>query len=76
MSHYNQRNGEDMLPLDVECVSCETENLLLVYLMLGLVAHRAGRELKYDAAAGRVTNDPGANDYLYKEYRKGWVLNG
>ncbi len=45
-------------------------------LMLGLVAHRAGKELKYDSAAGRVTNVSVANDYLHKEYRKGWVLNG
>ncbi len=45
-------------------------------LMLGLAAHRAGKELKYDAKAGRVTNDAIANDYLKKEYRKGWKLNG
>jgi hypothetical protein len=44
--------------------------------MLGLAAHRAGKELKYDPASGRVTNDSVANDYLRKEYRKGWVLNG
>lgn len=45
-------------------------------LMLGLVAHQAGKQLNYDSAAGRVTNDTAANDYLRKEYRKGWVLNG
>jgi predicted dehydrogenase len=45
-------------------------------LMLGLAAHRADTELKYDGAAGRVTNNNAANDYLTKEYRKGWVLNG
>jgi hypothetical protein len=45
-------------------------------LMLGLAAHRAGRELKYDPRAGRVTNYAEANDYLRKEYRKGWVLDG
>ena len=26
--------------------------------------------------AGKGTNDTAANDYLHKEYRKGWVLNG
>ena len=45
-------------------------------LMLGLVAHRAGKKLMYDPEAGRVTNDAAANDYLSKEYRKGWKLNG
>jgi predicted dehydrogenase len=45
-------------------------------LMLGLVAHRAGKELTYDPVAGQVTNDSAANSYLQKEYRKGWVLNG
>lgn len=45
-------------------------------LLLGLVAHRAGKALDYNAVEGRVTNDTAANDYLRKEYRKGWVLNG
>jgi hypothetical protein len=45
-------------------------------LMLGLVAHRAGKELTYDPVAGQITNDSAANSYLQKEYRKGWVLNG
>jgi predicted dehydrogenase len=45
-------------------------------LMLGLVAHQAGKKLDYDPVKGEVTNDPAANAYLTKEYRKGWVLNG
>jgi len=45
-------------------------------LMLGLVAHRAGKELTYDSAAGRITNDSAANKYLSKKYREGWELNG
>ncbi len=45
-------------------------------LMLGLAAHQAGKVLNYNPAEGRVTNDSTANDYLRKEYRKGWVLNG
>ena len=45
-------------------------------LMLGLVAHQAGKELKYDAVAGKITNDPAANALLTKEYRDGWILNG
>lgn len=45
-------------------------------LMLGLAAHQAGKKIIYNPAEGRVTNDPKANAYLRKEYRKGWVLNG
>ena len=45
-------------------------------LMLGLVAHRAGTELTYDAATGIVTNHTLANTYLTKPYRKGWTLDG
>jgi predicted dehydrogenase len=45
-------------------------------LMLGLAAHQAGKELQYDPVKGVVTNDPAANAFLTKEYRKGWVLNG
>jgi hypothetical protein len=45
-------------------------------LMLGLAAHKAGKELTYDPETGQVTNDSRANDNLVKEYRKGWVLNG
>ncbi|WP_372845116.1 Gfo/Idh/MocA family protein [Pontiella sp.] len=45
-------------------------------LMLGLVAHRAGKELTYDAKAGKVLNDAAANEFLSKNYREGWTLNG
>lgn len=45
-------------------------------LMLALTAHQAGKELTYDAKTGTVTNDRSANQYLTKEYRKGWTLNG
>lgn len=37
-------------------------------------ALRAGRRLKYDAAAGRFTNDEKANEYLTRTYRAGWEL--
>lgn len=45
-------------------------------LMLGIAAHKAGKALTYDPAAGRVTNYSDENENLKKEYRKGWVLNG
>jgi hypothetical protein len=49
---------------------------MIEMLMLGLVAHQAGKKLEYDAEAGRVTNDDEANEWLGKPYRDGWVLNG
>jgi hypothetical protein len=45
-------------------------------MLLGLVAYRVGKKLKYDGAKGRVTNSDKANALLSKEYRKGWTLNG
>ena len=49
---------------------------MMEQMLLGLVAHRAGKKLEYDAATGRVTNDRAANDYLRRQYRGGWTLNG
>ncbi len=49
---------------------------MMEQMLLGLVAHRAGRKLEYDPATGRVTNMSEANDYLKREYRSGWTLNG
>jgi len=45
-------------------------------MLLGLVAHRAGKKLAYDAVAGRVTNSSEANDWLKRTYRPNWILNG
>jgi predicted dehydrogenase len=49
---------------------------MIEQMLLGLVAHRAGKRLEYDPAAGRVTNAPEANDYLKRKYRPNWTLNG
>ena len=49
---------------------------MMEQMLLGLVAHRAGKRIEYDPAAGRVTNSPEANDYLKRTYRSGWTLNG
>ena len=45
-------------------------------MLLGLVAHRAGKRIEYDPVAGRVTNAPEVNAWLTREYRPGWTLNG
>jgi hypothetical protein len=49
---------------------------MMEQMLLGLVAHRAGKKLDYDPATGRVTNSTEANDYLRRQYRSGWTLNG
>jgi len=36
------------------------------------VALRTGHKLQYDAESMKITNVPGANKYLSREYRKGW----
>jgi hypothetical protein len=49
---------------------------MIEQMLLGLVAHRVGKRLEYDSATGRVTNLVEANDYLKREYRPNWTLNG
>ncbi len=49
---------------------------MMEQMLLGLVAHHAGKRLEYDPATGRVTNVAEANDYLKRTYRSGWSLNG
>lgn len=49
---------------------------MIEQMLLGLVAHRAGKRLEYDPKAGRVTNMDEANEWLKRTYRAGWTLNG
>jgi predicted dehydrogenase len=49
---------------------------MMEQMLLGLVAHRAGKRLEYDPSSGRVTNSAEANDYLKRAYRPNWTLNG
>jgi hypothetical protein len=49
---------------------------MMEQMLLGLVAHRAGKRLEYDPATGRIANAPEANDYLKRKYRDNWTLNG
>jgi hypothetical protein len=45
-------------------------------MLLALVSHRMGKKILYDPVAGRITNVSEANDYLKRQYRPGWTLNG
>jgi predicted dehydrogenase len=41
---------------------------------LGNVAYRAGKKLEWDAAGLRAKNAPEADNFIRREYRKGWSL--
>ena len=43
-------------------------------MLLGVVALRAGEKLHYDGANMEFTNSKKANDFLKREYRRGWSL--
>jgi hypothetical protein len=49
---------------------------MIEMMLLGLVAYRVGKKIKYDGAAGQVTDSPEANELLTRAYRPGWTLNG
>jgi len=43
-------------------------------ILLGAVALRAGKKVEYDSASMKITNNKDANQFLVREYRKGWEL--
>jgi hypothetical protein len=43
-------------------------------ILLGGVALRAGKMVKYDSSNMKITNIPEANKFLVREYRPGWEL--
>ena len=43
-------------------------------ILLGAVALRARKKVEYDSANMKITNFDEANQYLTREYRKGWEL--
>jgi predicted dehydrogenase len=61
--------GQASAPFDYSAKLVET-------MLLGVVALRAGqgRKIMYDGPNMRITNMPEANQYLTREYRKGWEL--
>src|SRR5262249_20131857 len=51
-------------------------SMLTEAVLLGNVAMRAGKDkkLEYDPASGKITNVESANQFLKRDYRKGWEL--
>jgi predicted dehydrogenase len=43
-------------------------------VLLGVVAYRSSAKLEWDAQKLKVTNAPDAQQFVHKEYRKGWTL--
>jgi len=43
-------------------------------VLLGNVALRAGKKVEWDGVNMKITNDDSANQYITREYRKGWEL--
>ena len=45
-------------------------------MLLGVAALRTGQgvRINYDGENGKITNNSGANQYLHREPRKGWVI--
>ena len=43
-------------------------------VLLGNIAIRTGENLNWDAAKMAITNVPKANEYLHRQYRRGWTL--
>lgn len=48
---------------------------LALTVLLGNVAYRSGEALQWDSSNGRVTNTQGADQYIQREYRRGWRLS-
>ena len=43
-------------------------------VLLGNVAYRTGEKLQWDAKNLKATNCPEADQFIHREYRKGWTL--
>ncbi len=71
MNWVNAIKGKEKATCPFEYASRLTETMLL-----GVVAMKTGqsKKLYYDGEKGIVTNNNDANQYLQRDYRKGWTL--
>jgi predicted dehydrogenase len=69
MNWINAIKGKDQLSSPFDYGTHLTEIMLL-----GIASLRAGSRLHYDGANMRVTNNAAANEFLTREYRKGYSL--
>jgi predicted dehydrogenase len=91
MTYYKPRSEAALLPplggFQEEWLSACKGNLktscdfgygsdMIEMMLLGLVAYRVGKKIKYDGAGGQATDCAEANQFLGHSYRDGWTLNG
>jgi hypothetical protein len=69
MNWIHAIKGTDKISCPFDYAARLTETMLL-----GIAALRANSKLYYDAPNMRVTNNAAANQFLTREYRKGWSL--
>ncbi len=71
MNWVNAIKGKEKATCPIDYASRLTETMLL-----GVVAMKVGqsKRILYDGEKGQITNLPEANQYLQREYRKGWTL--
>ncbi|MFN0120397.1 MAG: gfo/Idh/MocA family oxidoreductase, partial [Blastocatellia bacterium] len=71
MNWINAIKGREKATCPFEYASRLTETMLL-----GVVAMKTGQSKKiyYDGVKGEITNNAEANQYLKREFRKGWSL--
>jgi hypothetical protein len=69
MNWIHAIKGTDRISCPFDYAAKLTETMLL-----GVVSLRAGTKLYYDAPNMHVTNNAAADQYLTREYRKGWAL--
>jgi len=91
MTYYKPRSRSELIPplgnfqrqwmnackgdLKTSC-NFEYAGNMIEMMMLGLVAYRVGKKIKYDGASGAVTDCAEAGELLSRKYRAGWTLNG
>jgi predicted dehydrogenase len=91
MTYYKPRAKEDLIPsighFQKQWINACKGNLktscnfgyasdMIETMLLGLVAYRVGKKIKYDGATGLVTDCSEAGEFLRHNYREGWTLNG
>jgi hypothetical protein len=91
LTYYKQRPKSEQFPpignFEQEWIKACKGNLktscdfgyatdMIEMMLLGLVAYRVGKKIKYDGATGKVMDSPEANELLRHTYRKGWTLDG
>jgi len=91
MTHYDAPKPEELIPPSLGhhkewIVACKTgkptlcnfdyAGALVENNLLALVAYRVGQKLEWDAQNLKAANCPVADQYIRKQYRRGWALNG